>query len=110
MMEQPTEKEVRLFHVHICESLNDPKRVLILYLLSDGRRNVTDLAEALGVPQPTVSHHLKILRDRGLVVTQREGTNIYYSLADDRITQALELLRTILLQVLSKQASIAETS
>ncbi len=109
-MTQPTEKEIQLFHAHICESLNDPKRVLILYLLREGRRSVTELAEALGVPQPTVSHHLKVLRERSLVLTEREGTTIYYSLADQRIIQALNILRTMLLELLSERVSVMEVS
>ena len=63
------EQEIDLLHAHICEGLGDPKRVLILYLLADGPCNVSELTEALGVSQPTVSHHLKVLRDRGLVQT-----------------------------------------
>nr|HID13381.1 transcriptional regulator [Anaerolineae bacterium] len=84
------------------------KRILLLYALADGPRRVTDLAEALGVPQPTVSHHLKILRERGLVVAEREGTAAYYSLADQRVIQALDLLRAMLADLLAQQADLAE--
>jgi ArsR family transcriptional regulator len=100
------EQEVHLLHSHICEGLADPKRVLILYLLSYGSRNVTELAEALGAPQPTVSHHLKVLRDRGLVETERDGTAIYYSLADRRTIEALDIMRTIVTDIVSQRASV----
>jgi DNA-binding transcriptional ArsR family regulator len=102
------EQEVGLLHSHICEGLGDPKRVLILYLLSSGPRNVTEITEALGIPQPTVSHHIKVLRSRGLIVARRDGTAIYYSLADERIIQALDLMRTMLADLLAQKAGLLE--
>jgi len=67
---------------------------------------VTELAEALSLPQPAVSHHLKVLRERGLVVASQEGTAIYYSLADDRVIQALDLLRDVLRAQLAQHAEL----
>ena len=102
------EQEIALLHTHICEGLGDPKRVLILYLLSAGPRNVTEITEALGIPQPTVSHHVKVLRDRGLIVARKEGTAIYYSLADTRIIAALDLMRALLADMLAHKAGLLE--
>ncbi len=100
-------QEVSLLHAQICQGLADPKRILLLYALSRGPRRVTDLAKALGLPQPTVSHHLKILRERGLVVVEREGVAAYYSLADRRVLDALDLLRAVLADLLEQQADLA---
>lgn len=100
------EREVNVLHAHICEGLGDPKRVLILYLLGERSHNVTELTAALGVSQPTVSHHLKILRDRGLVVAEREATTVVYSLSDRRIIEALDILRTMLADLLARRASL----
>lgn len=104
------EQEVSLLHTHICEGLGDPKRVLILYLLSPRPRNVTEITEALGIPQPTASHHIKVLRDRGLIVARKEGTAIYYSLADTRIIDALDLMRAMLADMLAHRAGLLEHS
>jgi len=100
------EQEIKLLHAHVCEGLGDPKRVLILYLLATRPRNVTELAEALDIPQPTASHHLKILRERGLVLTERDGTAVYYSLADHRVIEALDILREMLADLLAQRASL----
>ncbi len=100
------QREVVLLHAQICQGLADPKRILILYALADGPRRVTDLVEILGFPQPTVSHHLKILRERGLVITEQEGPVVYYALADRRVIQALDILREVLKDRLTKQASL----
>mgnify|MGYP001054298061 FL=1 len=101
-------QEITLLHAQVCQGLADPKRILILYALADGPRRVTDLADALGVPQPTVSHHLKILRERGLVVAEQEGTAVYYALADERVIQALDLLREVLRTQLALRADLVE--
>jgi len=101
-------QEITLLHAQVCQGLADPKRILILYALAEGPRRVTELADALGVPQPTVSHHLKILRERGLVVAEQEGTAVYYALADERVIQALDLLREVLRTQLTLQADLVE--
>ncbi|RLC77788.1 MAG: transcriptional regulator [Chloroflexi bacterium] len=105
-MTEQLEQEIKLLHAHVCEGLGDPKRVLILYLLATRPRNVTELAEALDIPQPTASHHLKILRERGLVLTERDGTAVYYSLADHRVIEALDILREMLADLLAQRASL----
>jgi ArsR family transcriptional regulator len=101
-------QEITLLHAQVCQGLADPKRILILYALADGPRRVTDLADALGMPQPTVSHHLKILRERGLVVAEQEGTAVYYTLVDERVIQALDLLREVLRTQLALRADLVE--
>ena len=60
--------------------LGDPTRVRILLLLCGGERNVSKLCEMLGLPQPTVSHHLGLLRRGGLLTSRREGKSIHYGL------------------------------
>lgn len=107
-MSERLEREIELLHAHICEGLGDPKRVMILYLLASGPSNVAELTAALGIAQPTVSHHLKVLRDRGLIVARREGTSVYYFLADQRIIQALDLLREMLADLLAQRAGLLE--
>ena len=104
----PLLQEVTQLHAGICSGLADPTRILIIYALVDSPRNVNDLAEALQLPQPTTSRHLKILRQQGLVVGEREGLYIYYRLADKRIIEALDLLRKILNDRLTYRATLVE--
>jgi DNA-binding transcriptional ArsR family regulator len=100
------EPEVSLLHSHVCEGLGDPKRILILYLLDSRPHSVSEVTEALGIPQPTTSHHLKVLRDRGLILARKDGTTTYYSLADHRIIEALDLMRQMLADMLTQRASV----
>jgi ArsR family transcriptional regulator, lead/cadmium/zinc/bismuth-responsive transcriptional repressor len=60
--------------------LGDPTRVRIMLLLCRGELNVSRLCQVLNLPQPTVSHHLGLLRRGGLLTTRREGKSIHYAL------------------------------
>ena len=60
--------------------LSDKTRLNILMLLSKGERNVTSLCEELGLPQPTVSHHLGLLRMSNLIGNRRNGKQVFYGL------------------------------
>lgn len=106
-MQQPQENEIQLFHAQICQALADPTRILLLYRLAEGPQNVGELASALNISQPTVSRHLKVLRERGMVVTTRYGATVEYRLIDDRPIQALDLLRSVLRDNLSHNAELA---
>ena len=100
--------EIDQLHAEVCAALADPRRIMLLYTLAAGPRCVGDLAEALQLAQPAVSRHLKLLRDHGLVVPTRRGTTVEYSLADARLIQALDLLRALLRDRLTHQASLAQ--
>ncbi len=106
MIDQQMEQEIALLHAHFCEGFGNSKRVKILYLLSERPMSVTELTEALDISQPTVSHHLKILRDRGLITAERDGTTVHYSLSDGQIIDALDLLRKILRNLLAQRSSL----
>jgi ArsR family transcriptional regulator len=106
-MVTPTlQQEITQLEANFCAALSDPSRLLILYALSEGPRNVTELANELGLNQPTASRHLKILRDRGLVNTIRTGTVITYHLSDVRLIQALDIMRSIMRDRLAYQANL----
>ena len=103
-------KELNLLHEQVCDALGSPIRLMIFYALSQKSRYVSDLAAELNLPQPTISRHLRVLRERGLVTAQREGPAVYYALADERVMQALELMRTVLRERLRRQVEITGKS
>ena len=77
-------------------ALADPTRVQLLALIvesPDARRSVTDLADALGLTQPTVSHHLRVMADEGLVERSQDGRLAWYSIAPTRMTEVVEAMR-----------------
>lgn len=74
-MAQELEPLVSLFRL-----LSDKTRLNILLILAKGERNVTSLCEQLGLPQPTVSHHLGLLRTKNLISNRRHGKQVFYGL------------------------------
>jgi DNA-binding transcriptional ArsR family regulator len=73
--------------VEVFRMLADATRVRVLWALVDEEMSVTDLAEHVGKPAPSVSQHLAKLRMARLVRTRRDGTTIFYSLENDHVRQ-----------------------
>jgi ArsR family transcriptional regulator len=90
-----TDRDDRAAEAGLFKALADPHRLTILATLANaaGHVCVCDFVSGLPLNQPTVSHHLRLLRDAGLVRTERRGTWVYYRLADgayERVTAALQ--------------------
>ncbi|HZD58360.1 MAG TPA: metalloregulator ArsR/SmtB family transcription factor [Anaerolineales bacterium] len=66
-------------------ALSDPSRVRIIAELTQGEKNVSALAEAVGLSDSAVSHQLRGLRQMRLVRTRKEGRQVFYSLDDEHI-------------------------
>ncbi len=105
-MTRPFEQEINTLHAEVCAGLADPKRILILYELADGPKNVTELVRVLGMPQSLVSRHLKVLRERGMVLATRQGAAVLYTLGDQRLIEALDLLRAVLRDHLARRSEL----
>jgi ArsR family transcriptional regulator len=65
--------------------LSDKTRLTILFMLANGERNVTSLCRELALPQPTVSHHLGLLRTNNVIANRRKGKQVFYAL-NGRVT------------------------
>jgi len=75
------------------KALADPTRLRLFSLISSsGEQCGCDLTEPLGVSQPTVSHHLKILLDAGLVTREQRGRWAYYSATNDKLGELSSFL------------------
>lgn len=82
-------------HAEVCRVLTDPKRLMLLDVLRDGERSVTELADEIGCSLANASQHLSVLRSSGLVATRREATTIYYRLAEPEIIAACDVIHRI---------------
>jgi len=80
------------------KAMADPTRVQLLALIlerEDGRALVGQLAERLGLSQPTVSHHMRVMADEGLIARERHGRLVWYSVAPDRAHEVAEAVRAV---------------
>lgn len=74
----------------VMQALAAPSRVLILAQLRERALSVSELVSAVGMQQSAVSHQLRLLRDLGLVVGERSGRRVVYSLYDDHVALLID--------------------
>ena len=79
----------------IARALADPKRLCVVERLANGERSVSDLSRDIGCQVPNMSQHLSVLRSAGLVVSRRDGSTVFYRLADERVLEAYRLLQQV---------------
>ena len=79
----------------IGRALADPKRLCVLESLASGEQSVGELSATVGCQIPNMSQHLAVLRTAGLVTTRRDGSTIFYRLADPRVLEAYRLIQDI---------------
>lgn len=103
--------QMQLFRLQaeICKTMADSKRLMILHELRESEMSVGQLVSNLDLPQANVSQHLAILRERGIVTARREGTSVYYSLANPKIGQACDLVQEVLADQLARNQALANT-
>ncbi|MGB3376277.1 MAG: metalloregulator ArsR/SmtB family transcription factor [Microbacterium sp.] len=90
---EDAERVARVF-----KALGDPTRIRLLSLIaadSDGEACICDLTEPVGLSQGTVSHHMKLLTDAGLVTREQRGKWAYFALSDGALNAAAASLQTL---------------
>lgn len=80
---------------NVARALSDPKRLCVLETLATGERSVGELSRDVGCQVPNMSQHLAVLRSAGLVAARRDGTTVFYRLADPRVIDAYRLIQSI---------------
>jgi ArsR family transcriptional regulator len=79
----------------VARALGDPKRLCVLESLAGGEASVGELATRVSCQVPNMSQHLAVLRSAGLVTARRDGSTVYYRLADPKVIEAYQLLQAI---------------
>ncbi len=101
-------KKIYEMHAQICKVFTNPKRLEIINLLRDGEKTVNELAEQTDVLQANISQHLTVLRQNNVVITRRDGANVYYKITNPKILQAFDLMREVLLEQLKENEKLAK--
>jgi DNA-binding transcriptional ArsR family regulator len=92
----------------LCSILTHPVRLHILDELRDGEKSAGELGEGLDSTKANVSAHLAKLRKAGVVAVRRDGQKLYYSVTHPRIYEAFDVMREVVMSVLSDQGAIYE--
>ena len=80
--------DARLFHqaqeqAHYCQVFSSPRRILILWALGTDEMSVSDIASEVGASLQNTSQHLRLMRDRGILTSRRDGQAIFYRVVDN---------------------------
>ncbi len=89
----------------IFKVFSDPNRLRIIELIAEEELNVSEIVRRLNMKQSTVSQHLRILKDCGLVSTRRNGKEVYYKIKSERIKELLKLGDEILVEIVESFVS-----
>jgi len=100
--------DIFLLHANICKTLANPKRLEIITALRDEEFTATQLIQKVGISKANLSQHMSTLIEKGVVLSRREGINVFYKLSDERITKACDLMREVLLKRLEENSRILE--
>src|SRR4030042_2767585 len=95
-------------HAQMCQVFTSPKRLEIINLLRRKELSVGELVKLAKIRQANLSQHLSLLRERGIVKTRREGTTIYYSLANPKMGKAFDIIREMLLEKLAQTEQLSQ--
>ena len=95
-------------HAELCKTLSNPIRLEILNNLREGEKTVNDLVAITGARQATVSQHLAVLRQRAVVTTRKQGSNIFYRVANQRIIEACDMIRGVLFEQMAEMEKLAK--
>lgn len=97
-------------NARVFKAFCDETRLAILEMLQDGEKCACVLLEKVKVGQSTLSHHMKILVESGVVTARKQGKWTYYSICEDGRKRALDLLETITKPLISTEKNVDETS
>ena len=100
-------EQIFQLHADFCKVIADPKRLKIISLLAEKEMSVGEIALALEVSSSNVSQHLRVLRNRHVAQTRKEGQTVYYRLSNKRLPKICAQLRAVLLEIMKKRGEMA---
>jgi DNA-binding transcriptional ArsR family regulator len=88
----PEQKVLAENQAAICSVFANPKRILILWTIADQEKSVSEIASIVGTSLQSTSQHLRLMRERGILNSRREGQTIYYFIAQNEAAEMCWLL------------------
>jgi ArsR family transcriptional regulator len=85
-------------HADLCKIFSNAKRLEIIDSLKDKEMSASELIARIGLSKANLSQHMSVLKLKGVILTRREGVNIYYRIANPKILQACRLIREVLFE------------
>ena len=95
-------------HAEMCKVFSDATRLMILNVLRGGEMTVTAVSEKLRIPLGTVSPHLLMMKRRRVLLSRKQGNQVFYRLANPKMLRAFDLIREILYEQMKAEGILAK--
>ena len=103
------EKKVYMMHAEMCKVFTSPIRLEILDILRDGGKSVTELVQLTGYNQANISQHLQIMKDKGILKTEKKGNFVFYNIANPKVSKAFSMMKEIMIDQLAESEQLYKT-
>jgi len=98
------DRDFYCMHSELCKTLANDKRQMILGALRDGELSVSDLSQRTGIAQANLSQHLATMRAHGVVRTRRDGSRVFYEIANPKLIQAFDLITQVMQETIDERS------
>lgn len=102
----PFDDDFCKLQAEFCSLFANPTRTKIFRILQEGETSVSEIAERVKASIQSVSQHLRLMRDRGAVVTRKDGNQVYYRISNPKFLEATRLIREAMAEELQKRAGM----
>jgi len=100
-------EQIYELHADVCKIFSNAKRLEIINILRDRELSAGELLEETGLSKANLSQHMAVLKSKGVIITRKEGINVYYCIANPKIIQACNLMKEVLLEQLEEKGKMA---
>jgi ArsR family transcriptional regulator len=102
-------EEIYELQADLCKIFSNAKRLEIINALKDKEMSASELIERIGLSKANLSQHMGVLKSKGVVLTRREGVNIYYRISNPKIIQACHLIREVLFEQFKEKGKMVSS-
>ncbi len=100
------DKHIYQLHAQVCKALAHGIRIEIIDLLQDKEMGFGEIFEKTGIAKSSLSQHLSVMVENGILNQRKEGINSYYRVSTDKVSEACQLMREVLIEKLEKSTEI----
>ncbi len=100
------DKHIYQLHAQVCKALAHGIRIEIIDLLQDKEMGFGEIFEKTGIAKSSLSQHLSVMVEKGILIQRKEGINSYYRVSTDKVSKACQLMREVLIEKLEKSTEI----
>ncbi len=104
------EDQIYAYHAEMCQVFSHPKRLEAINVLREGEMTVTELSQKLGLTVGNLSQHLSMMKDRHILLSRKEGNQVYYRIANPKLLQCFDMMREMLFEQIRQDAALLDAS